>query len=154
MSKTYTHTGGRASVGYMHYGDTDAFRSGATAGKVHALNRTGHGYTAVCGVSVADYSHDHRCDERNPVQLATESPRVTCKGCLRRKPVPVPLPKRVKHVVFLALCTGEVIRWSTEPNRDIAVRYAANIAERGTASLTMSPGEVLHAWVEDRLETA
>lgn len=154
MNATYTHTGRRASVGYMHHGDTDAFRGGATAGKVHALNRTGHGYTAVCGVTVATYTHDHRCDEKNPVELATVAPRVTCKACLRRKPVAVALPKRVKHVVMLALCTGEVTRWSTEPTRQMAERYAANIAEHGTASITHPPGYVLNAWVEDRQEVA
>lgn len=152
MKTTYTHTGRRASAGYMHYGNTTAFRGGATAGKVHALNRTGHGYTAVCGVTVATYSHDHRCEERNPVELASVNPRVTCKACLKRRPQPVALPKRLKHVVFLALCTGEVRRWCEERNREAAERYAASIYERGTASLTMTPGYVINAWVEDRLE--
>lgn len=153
MSATYTHTGRKASVGYMHYGDTIAFRGGATAGKVHALNADGRrGYVAVCGETVPTYCHDHRCEEKNPVERATVNPTVTCKACLRRKPVPVEVPKRLKHVVFLAACTGEVVRWSTEPNLAIAERVAAGIAETGTASITHPPGYVLNAWVETRME--
>jgi len=152
MSTTYTHTGRKASVGYMHHGDTDAFRGGATAGKRHALNATSGGYVAVCGVKVSEYTHDHRCDERNPVELSVANPRVTCKACLRRKPVAVAVPKRAKFVVFLAICTGEVQRWSTEGTRDLAERYAAAIAEKGTASITHPPGYILNAWAETRFE--
>ena len=153
MAATYTHTGRKASVGYMHYGDTDAFRGGAKAGKVHALNAAGNrGYEAVCGAVVPTYCHDHRCEERNPVERATTAPGVTCKACLRRKPVPVAVPKRDRHVVFLAICTGEVVRWSTESTREIAERYAAAIAERGSCSVTQPDGYVLHAWAETRRE--
>jgi hypothetical protein len=64
----------------------------------------------------------------------------------------VPVPKKIRHVVFLAVCTGEVMRWSAEHSREAAERYAAAIAERGAASLTHPPGYVLNAWAEIREE--
>ena len=150
---TYTHTGRRASVGYRHCSTLYYTHCEPKAGRRHALNAAGNaGYVAVCGVTVPVYCDDHRCEERNPVQAATDNPMVTCKACLRRKPVPVAVPKKVKHVVFLAACTGEVMRWSTEATRELAERYAASIAARGTASVTQPDGYVLNAWVETRVE--
>jgi len=106
----------------------------------------------VCGATVPAGCDDHRCDEQNPVERATVNPRVTCRACLRSNPVPVAVPRHPRHVVFLAVCTGEVVRWSTEITRETAERYAASVADHGTASITHPPGYVLNAWVETRME--
>lgn len=93
MATTYTHTGRRAAVGYQHTGrDFDHYEK--SAGKIHALNRGGYrSYTAVCGVVVPEDSTDvHDQGGANPIWLATDRPRVTCKACLRRKPDPVCVP--------------------------------------------------------------
>lgn len=154
MTATYTHTGRRGSVGYMHYGNTHAFRGGATAGKIHGLNVVpGNGYMAICGTTVPTYSHDHRCDERNPVELATAGRKVTCKACLRRKPVAVAVPKKTVFVLFAALCTGEVSRLYSETcSRRNVERYAENITASGRSSITQPEGYIINAWVEDRQE--
>ena len=150
---TYTHTGNRAAVGYQHTG-RDFNHYEKSRGKVHALNARGYRmYAALCGVVVREESSDcHDQGGSNPIELATAGVRVTCRACLRQKPVAVGVPKKARHVVFLAACTGEVVRWSTEATREIAERYAASIAARGTASVTQPAGYVLNAWVETRVE--
>ena len=153
MVVTYTHTGNRAAVGYQHTGK-DFNHYDTSRGKVHALNKGGYReYMAVCGVTVREDSSDcHDQDGVNPIELATQGVRVTCKGCLKRKPVAVLLPKKAKYVVFLAVCTGEVVRWCTEWSLDRAERYAESIAEGGRASITQPEGYVLNAWAEVRME--
>lgn len=153
MTATYTHTGRRASIGYVHCSKDGFTHTAPRSGRRHALNAAGPaGYVAVCGVTVPIDTSDHRCAERNPVELATVNPKVTCKACLRRKPVAGAVPKRTRFVVFLAVATGEVVRWSTEATRALADRYAAGIADRGAASTTHPAGYVLNAWAETRTE--
>lgn len=153
MKTTFTHIGSRAAVGYQHTG-RDFNHYEKRPGRTHALNRDGHRcFRAVCGVRVHEDSSDcHDQGGSNPIELATAGVRVTCRACLRQRPVAVGVPRKARHVVFLAACTGEVVRWSTEATREIAERYAASIAARGTASVTQPDGYVLNAWVETRVE--
>lgn len=98
---TFTHVGGRARVGYQQCGKLWNHYE-PRAGRTHALNRTGYRqFTAVCGVGVHEDSSDS-FDQggTNPVEVAVGSARrVTCKACLRRNPVAVERPTRVRFAV-------------------------------------------------------
>lgn len=146
---TYTHVGQRAAVGYQHTG-RDFNHYEKRAGKRHALNAVGYRrFEAVCGVVVCQSTNDnHNQGEDNPIEVAIGSElRVTCKACLKQKPVAVAVPKRTKFVVMLDTADGP-IRWSSDVVRSNAERYAESIQRAGTASITHPAGYVTRAWVE------
>lgn len=149
MNATYTHTGRRAAVGYQHTG-RDFNHYEKKPGRIHALNRGGYrSYMAVCGVVVTDDSTDcHDPGGKNDIALAIEYPKVTCKACLKCKPVAIPVPKVTKFVVMLEGTDGEIIRWSSDTSRDRSEQYADGIQRAGRASITQPPGYVTRAWVE------
>lgn len=154
QAPTYAYIGGRARVGYQQHGKLFNHYD-IRRGRFHALNKTGYrSYTAVCGVAVGEESTDN-FDQggENPIEIAIgATSRVTCKACLRRKPVAVERPKRTVYVVMLEMRTGEQVRWSSDADRSRSERYAANIMTDGTASITHQPGDVVRAWVEEGQE--
>ena len=149
MTTTFTHTGNRAAVGYQHTGKHFNHYE-KTSGKVHALNTHGYRtYKAVCGVVVRDDSNDcHDQDGGNPIELATAGVKVTCKACLRRLPVAVPVPKKVKFVVMLETQDGARVRWYSDSSEKYCEEMADRITLSGRASVTQATGFVLRAWVE------
>lgn len=144
---TYTHVGQLAAVGYQARG-RDFNHYPAAAGRRHALNRTGlRDYTALCGVAVPGDSSDARDQGgSNPICKASQGV-VSCKACLRRKPV-VAAPKvTTVFVVRYATADGAAHRWSSHPVEFLA----AEVVERWTAAIASGREDRLGAvrvWAE------
>jgi len=145
MPTTFTYIGCRNSVGYQHRSTLYYTHETPKQGRMHALNRSGRGFVAVCGTTVSAECSDHRCDENNPVQVATESTwKVTCKACLRRNPVAT---ERAKKVVYLAKYTRDGVD-DCYSSHDTRVQAEQMVQAILTSGLTFGQ-KVEKAWVEE-----
>lgn len=139
---TYTHVGGQTTVGYRHTSALGMHRE-PTAGKRHALNVSGNGYLAVCGEGVpCDDEHG----DRNLICKASDG-TVTCKRCLKMRPVVAAPVEHREYVVMYATADGAVEAWRASRLRAEVIGRDGAIADE--RSLRSRCGAV-RVWVEER----